>query len=146
MSNTKDISVKENKIKELENKIDRIKAKYYWSLFLIIISVIAWHIVLATADSQFYNGLVAWGTLLGLTFGTLVAFYLLWIVYKFLKILFTPEPDAPLVPEEELEKDEWEKVRLTACPNCMLVYDSRKSKCPECGNKTVLTKPKIVEE
>ncbi len=126
-----------DKIKELEKRIDTIKVRYRFSILAVLFLLLIWIIVFQTADGSYFAILVSWGSAIGLALGSFVAITVCFYIVKFVIFLVKPEPGAPLVSKEEREEAEWEKVRLTACPNCMLVYDSRKTVCPDCGNKTI---------
>ena len=125
-----------SKIKELENRINSIKTKYRLVILAIFILFFIWFITFQGIDDTPYVILQTLGSSIGLALGSFAALSAIYYFIKFIIFLFKPDPDAPLVSKEEREKAEWEKVRLTACPKCMLVYDSRKLNCPECGEET----------
>ncbi len=138
MSETEDIFIKEKKkIKELEKKLASIKNRNYIYLGLMVLFLCMWSIFLANAGSQAYIQLIHWGSILGLTFGSLVGIGLLFMFVRFIKFLVVPEPGAPMVSKEEREEDDYAARKLTACSDCMVVYDARRLTCPECGKETM---------
>jgi len=138
LSETEDIFFQEKKkIEELERKLEKFKLRYRIYLGLIVLLLCLWSIFLANAGSSTYNKLIHWGSILGLTFGSLVGIGLLIMFIRFIKFLVTPEPGAPLVSKEELEEDDYAARKLTSCADCMVVYDARRLNCPECGKETI---------
>jgi len=137
LSETEDIFFQEKKkIKELERKLASIKNRNYIYLGLTAFFLCMWSIFLANAGSSAYIQLIRWGSILGLTFGSLVGIGLLVMLFRFIKFLVVPEPGAPLVSREEREEDDYAARKLTACSDCMVVYDARRLQCPECGKET----------
>lgn len=146
MSETEDIFFKEKKkIKELERKLGMVKFRYRIYLGLIVLFLCLWSIFLANAESSAYMQLIHWGSILGLTFGSLVGIGLLMMFIRFIKFLVTPEPDAPMVSKDELKEDDYAARKLTACSDCMVVYDARRLNCPECGKETMRKEKKSKE-
>ncbi len=138
MSETEDIFFKEKKkIKELERKLASIKNRNYIYLGFAALFLCMWSIFLENASSSAYIQLIRWGSILGLTFGSLVGSGLLLMLVRFIKFLVIPEPGASLVSKEEREEDDYAARKLTACSDCMVVYDARRLNCPECGEKTM---------
>ena len=137
MSKTEDIFFKEKKkIKELEKKIGMIKIRYriYLGLFAFLLWI--WVIILQEVGLNAYTRLIQWGSLFGLTLGSVVGIGLLVMLIKFIIFLVVPEPGAPMVSKEEREEDDYAARKLTACSDCMVVYDARRLNCPECGKET----------
>ena len=146
MSETEDIFFKEKKkIKELERKLASIKNRNYIYLGFAALFLCMWSIFLQNASSSAYVQLIRWGSILGLTFGSLVGSGLLLMFIRFIKFLVLPEPGAPMVSKEEREEDDYAARKLTACSDCMVVYDARRLNCPECGKET-MKKAKKTEE
>lgn len=146
MSDTEDVFFKEKKkIKELERKLGMVKFRYRIYLGLIVLFLCLWSIFLANAGSSAYSKLIHWGSILGLSFGSLVGIGLLMMFIRFIKFLVTPEPGAPLVSKEEREDDDYAARKLTACADCMVVYDARRLHCPECGKETMRKEKKSKE-
>ena len=146
MSETKVIYFQEKKkIKELEKRLASIKIRNYIYLGFMVLLLCLWSNCLANAGSQAYIQLIHWGSILGLTFGSLVGIGLLMMLIRFIKFLVTPEPGAPMVSKEEREEDDYAARKLTACSDCMVVYDARRLNCPECGKET-MRKAKKSEE
>jgi uncharacterized paraquat-inducible protein A len=146
LSETEDIFFKEKKkIKELERKLGLVKFRYriYLGLFAFLLWI--WVIILQEVGLNAYTRLIQWGSLFGLTLGSVVGIGLLVMLIKFIIFLVVPEPGAPMVSKEEREEDDYAARKLTACSDCMIVYDSRRLNCPECGNET-MRKAKKKEE
>ena len=148
MSETEDIYFQEKKkIKELEKKLASIKIRNYIYLGFIVLFFGMWSIILSNSGSNLDVQLMKWGCILGLTFGTLVgslvSIGLLSMLMRFILSLVTVEPDEPMVSKEELEKGGYTAGKLTACSNCMLVYDARRLKCPDCGKDSERKQKKI---
>ncbi len=138
MSEVDDIFfLEKEKIKKLEKKIGMIKTRYRIYLGLIALLLWIWVIILQEVGSNAYTSLIHWGSLLGLTIGSVVGIGLLVMLIRFIIFLVIPEPDAPMVSKEEREEDDYAARKLTACSDCMLVYDARRLNCPECGKKTM---------
>ncbi|MHA1447463.1 MAG: hypothetical protein ACTSSN_12275 [Candidatus Heimdallarchaeaceae archaeon] len=138
MSETENIFFKEKKkIKELERKLASIKNRNYIYLGFAALFLCMWSIFLENASSSAYIQLIRWGSILGLTFGSLVGIGLLMMFIRFIKFLVTPEPGVPLVSKEEREEDDYAARKLTTCADCMVVYDARRLNCPECGKETI---------
>ncbi|MCE7749114.1 MAG: hypothetical protein GPJ51_11995 [Candidatus Heimdallarchaeota archaeon] len=146
MSETEDIFFQEkNKIKELEKKLASIKNRIYIYLGFMVLLLCMWSIFLGYAGSRAYIQLIHWGSILGLTFGSLVCIGLLLMFVRFIKFLVIPEPGAPMVSKEEREEDDYAARKLTACSDCMVVYDARRLNCPECGKETMRKEKKSEE-
>ncbi|OLS30828.1 MAG: hypothetical protein HeimAB125_18040 [Candidatus Heimdallarchaeota archaeon AB_125] len=126
-----------SKIKELENRINSIKIRYRLAILTFFILSFIWIITLQNIDATPYAILLTLGSSIGLALGSFAVLTAAYYFFKFIIFLFKPDPDAPMVSKEEREKAEWEKVRLTTCSNCMLVYDARRLNCPECGKETM---------
>jgi len=138
LSDTEDVFFKEKKkIKELERKLGMVKFRYRIYLGLIVLFLCLWSIFLANAGSSAYSKLIHWGSILGLSFGSLVGIGLLMMFIRFIKFLVTPESGAPLVSKEELKEDDYAARKLTTCSDCMVVYNARRLHCPECGKETM---------
>ncbi|MHA1552279.1 MAG: hypothetical protein ACTSQC_10085, partial [Candidatus Heimdallarchaeaceae archaeon] len=72
MSETENIFFKEKKkIKELERKLASIKNRNYIYLGFTALFLCMWSIFLENASSSAYIQLIRWGSILGLTFGSL---------------------------------------------------------------------------
>ncbi|MBA7577069.1 hypothetical protein ES708_18915 [subsurface metagenome] len=103
--------------------------------------------MLGLGDKLNRDELIYWGSILGLTFGTLVGslvgISLLSMLFRFILSLATVDSDESMISKEELEEDVYTARKLIACSNCMLVYEARRLKCPDCGKYSVRKQKKM---
>lgn len=138
MDEKEEISFQEKtKIKELEKRIRSIRTRYRLAILSLIFLFALWYIILEFIGIKAKVLLIYWGCILGLATCSFIALTALFYIFKYFKLLFIPEPDAPMFSKEELEEDYYSSRKLAACSDCMVVYDARRLKCPECGKETM---------